>query len=174
MLLSGEICRLRALEPSDVDTLYAWENDSDVWGVSDTTLPFSRHTLARFIDEQRLDIYQTRQTRFVIESLCDGRAVGAVDLFEFDPHNLRVGIGILVYGAENRRKGYASEALRLIEEYAREILSIHTLWCNILLSNLPSMNLFRKAGFHTSGVKRDWVLTPDGWEDEAILQKILK
>ena len=56
MSLEGELTRLRALEAEDVDLLYVWENDPAVWGVSGTLAPFSRHTLRRFLDEQRFDL----------------------------------------------------------------------------------------------------------------------
>ena len=94
MSLEGELTRLRALEAEDVDLLYVWENDPAVWGVSGTLAPFSRHTLRRFLDEQRFDLYAARQLRLVVETL-DGRAVGLVDLFEFEPVDLRAGIGML-------------------------------------------------------------------------------
>ena len=44
----------------DVDSMYIWENDPDVWRVSGTTEPFSRERLQRFVEEQRFDIYATR------------------------------------------------------------------------------------------------------------------
>ena len=72
MSLEGELTRLRALEAEDVDLLYVWENDPAVWGVSGTLAPFSRHTLRRFLDEQRFDLYAARQLRLVVETL-DGR-----------------------------------------------------------------------------------------------------
>lgn len=68
MNIEGTICRLRALEPDDLDTMYRWENDTNIWRVSGTTAPFSRHSLMRLIDEQRFDIYATRQQRLVIET----------------------------------------------------------------------------------------------------------
>ena len=113
MNIEGGICRLRALEPSDLDALYGWENDTDVWRVSGTLAPFSRHVLSRLIEEQQFDIYATRQMRLVVESLA-GEMVGAVDLFEFDPHNRRAGVGIII-DAAHRRKGYALAALRALE-----------------------------------------------------------
>ena len=41
-LLSNATLTLRALEPTDLDTLYRWENDTSVWVVSDTIAPYSR------------------------------------------------------------------------------------------------------------------------------------
>ena len=117
MSLEGELTRLRALA-EDVDLLYVWENDPAVWGVSGTLAPFSRHTLRRFLDEQRFDLYAARQLRLVVETL-DGRAVGLVDLFEFEPVDLRAGIGILIHGAGDRGRGFASDALPLCTAGAR-------------------------------------------------------
>ena len=124
MSLEGELTRLRALEAEDVDLLYVWENDPAVWGVSGTLAPFSRHTLRRFLDEQRFDLYAARQLRLVVETL-DGRAVGLVDLFEFEPVDLRAGIGILIHGAGDRGRGFASDALDVLCRYARQVLGLH-------------------------------------------------
>ena len=68
MNIEGTICRLRALEPTDLGIMYEWENDTQVWRASGTVAPFSRHLLSRLIDEQQFDIYATRQMRLVIEA----------------------------------------------------------------------------------------------------------
>lgn len=171
MSLEGELTRLRALEAEDVDLLYVWKNDPAVWGVSGTLAPFSRHTLRRFLDEQRFDLYAARQLRLVVETL-DGRAVGLVDLFEFEPVDLRAGIGILIHGAGDRGRGFASDALDVLCRYARQVLGLHQLWCSVAPDNAASLTLFRRAGFVECGRKREWRRTPDGWADELLLQKI--
>lgn len=38
-LLSNDTISLRPLEPTDLNTLYTWENDSELWAVSDTPAP---------------------------------------------------------------------------------------------------------------------------------------
>ena len=173
MNLEGRTTRLRALEPGDIDLMYAWENDTAVWSVSGTLAPFSRHTLERFIQEQQFDIFQTRQQRLVIETL-GGIPVGALDFFELDPINRRAGIGILIHDDALRGKGYASDAVETACRYAREVLNLHQLWCNVGSDNAPSRRLFAKAGFEEIGVKRDWLWRPDGYGDEILLQKILE
>lgn len=172
MNLEGRTTRLRALEPGDIDLMYAWENDTAVWSVSGTLAPFSRHTLERFIQEQQFDIFQTRQQRLVIETL-GGIPVGALDFFELDPINRRTGIGILIHDDALRGKGYASDAVETACRYAREVLNLHQLWCNVGADNEASLRLFRSAGFTEIGVKRDWLWRPDGYGDEILLQKIL-
>ena len=137
MNLEGRTTRLRALEPGDIDLMYAWENDTAVWSVSGTLAPFSRHTLERFIQEQQSDIFQTRQQRLVIETL-GGIPVGTLDFFELDPINRRAGIGILIHDDALRGKGYASDAVETACRYAREVLNLHQLWCNVGSDNAPA------------------------------------
>jgi len=172
MSLEGELTRLRALEAEDVDLLYVWENDPAVWGVSGTLAPFSRHTLRRFLDEQRFDLYAARQLRLVVETL-DGRAVGLVDLFEFEPVDLRAGVGILIHDTAQRGKGYAADAVETVCSYARDMLHLHQLWCSVEAGNAASLALFRNAGFSETGVRKEWLRLADGFHDEVFLQKIL-
>ena len=87
--MESELIRLRALEPEDVNILYKWENDTEIWKVSNTVAPFSKHMLRQFIENQQRDIYETRQLRLIIESKADGKPVGAIDLFDLDPYNCR-------------------------------------------------------------------------------------
>ncbi len=171
MNIEGTICRLRALEPEDLEAMYGWENDTEVWRVSGTVAPFSRHALARLIDEQRFDIYATRQQRLVIETK-DGVKVGAVDLFEFDPQNLRAGVGIII-APPYRKQGFASDALVTLEGYVRGVLRMHQLWCSVGADNKASLALFSRAGYSECGRRREWIITPDGTIDEVLMQKIL-
>ena len=170
MNIEATICRLRALEPEDLELMYGWENDMQIWRVSGTVAPFSRHVLSRLIEEQLFDIYATRQMRLVIEH--DGQAVGAVDLFEFDPHNRRAGVGIIV-DSQHRAQGLGHDALKALEQYARQTLHLHQLWCSVTVDNEASLKLFRKAGYVECGLRREWILTSDGALDEILMQKIL-
>lgn len=182
MNIEGKICRLRALEPGDLDAMYGWENDTEAWQVSGSVAPFSRHILSRLIDEQVFDIYATRQLRLVIESCGNeavgvvaggcAEAVGAVDLFEFDPQNRRAGVGIII-SPEYRCKGLALDALLTLEAYVREVLHMHQLWCSVGANNQASLALFRRAGYTECGCRKEWILTSSGALDEVLMQKIL-
>lgn len=102
------------------------------------------------------------------------RAVGAVDLFEYDPINRRAGIGILIYANDDRGRGYASDTLATLCRYLRDTLGLHQLWCNIGADNRASLQLFLSAGFTQIGIKRQWQWRPDGYHDEVMMQKILE
>ena len=174
MIFEGKLCRLRAVEPSDVDAMYVWENDVAMWRVSASTAPCSHRALTELVESMRYDIYAARQLRLIIESVASGEAVGAVDLYDFDPQNLNAGVGILVYPEHQRGQGYASEALRIVEQYAREVLHLHQLWCCVGADNGASIALFVRAGFEQVGIKREWRRTDMGYEDEIMFQKIIE
>lgn len=172
-LLVGKKVRLRALEPEDVDLLYAWENDPRVWNISGTFAPFSRETFRQFIENQQYDIYHTRQMRFVIVRPDNDKAVGMIDIFDFDPVNLRAGVGILICDDKERRKGYASEALEIVVEYSAQILRLHQLYCSVCSDNIPSLKLFLGREFVKTGVMREWSRRGKEWQDEIVFQRIL-
>lgn len=163
---------LRPLEPSDIDLLYRWENDLAIWEVSNTKTPFSKHILAQYIMESAKDIYETKQLRLIIQNE-KMVAVGAVDLFDFEPYHLRAGVGILVHNKADQNQGYATDALFALSTYAFEILGLKQLYANITTDNLNSIQLFEKTGFKKIGLKKDWIKTSSGWKDESLFQKIL-
>lgn len=172
MHIEGEKVCLRAVEPEDVELMYRWENDPTIWAVSGTIAPFSHHQLQRFLDEQQFDLQQTRQQRLIIQTRDEGRAVGALDLFELDLLNRRAGIGVLIAEPSDRGQGYAKDAVEAVVRYAREVLGLSQLWCNVGADNTASRKLFAACGFAECGTKRQWLWSPDGWQDEVFMQKI--
>jgi diamine N-acetyltransferase len=163
---------LRALEPEDLELLYEWENNSTYWTISNTVTPFSKYTLKRYMENSHKSIYETGQLRLMIEIINEKKTIGTIDIFDFDPFHKRAGIGILIADAKQRRKGYASMALKCLIEYCFKTLQLHQLYCNILANNCESMDLFKKQGFVQSGIKKEWVKTSDGYLDEYIFQLI--
>ncbi len=171
-LLETDTIRLRALEPQDVDTLYKWENDTSIWKVSNTVAPFSKYTLNKFIQEQCYGIFESKQMRLIIECVETKRPIGAIDLFDIDPINLRAGVGVLIYDDKDKEQGYASTALGILIRYCFLVLGLNQLYCNITANNKRSLTLFKSKGFIIIGLKQEWVKTTSGWQDEYLLQLI--
>jgi diamine N-acetyltransferase len=174
--LAGKNIKLRPIEPSDLDYLYEWENDPENWLVSNTSAPFSRHTLRKYIENAHQDIYEARQLRLMIDrqdpSADKPETVGIIDLFDFDPLHLRAGVGILIAQKGDRMKGLASEAVSLLMDFAFHSLHLHQLYCNVAEDNEASLKLFSKLGFSEVGRKRDWIRNREKWLGVYLLQKI--
>lgn len=174
-ILENDIIKLRALEMSDIDLIYDWENDTANWQVSNTIVPFSRYILTEYLKNSHRDIYEAKQLRLMIDLKSTDNSfkpIGAIDLFDFDAYHSRAGVGILIAKEDDRNKGYASEALKILINYSFHTLNLHQLYCNISKDNISSMNLFKNLGFAIIGDKKDWTKTSDGWIDEYMLQLI--
>lgn len=169
----GKNISFRAPEPTDVDLLYKWENDIRIWHLSNTVAPFSRHLLEEYIMNAHQDIYAAKQLRMMITQNKTSEVIGCIDLFDFDPANLRAGIGILICD-EHRHKGFATEALDILIEYAFNTLHLHQLYCSITSDNDSSLKLFKNAGFEIIGLKKEWILLKNGWTDEYLMQRLNK
>lgn len=167
--------QLRALEPGDIDLLYEWENDTRVWHLSNTLAPFSRFALEQYVLSATDDIYATRQLRLMVDLQRNENpsTIGCIDLFDFDPANMRAGLGIMII-EEERGKGYASEALDLVIEYSFKRLRLHQLYANVIAENEASLELFKKKHFEIIGVKKEWLLKNGQWLDEYLLQLLNK
>ena len=177
-ILEEKNIKLRAVEPSDADLIYEWENDSSVWHAGNTIEPFSRHVINEYVKSAHLDLIQSKQLRLMID-LKSGEGkptatIGSVDLFEIDTFHQKAGVGILIHREAYRKKGYAGQALQVIIRYAFDVLLLHQLYCNIDEDNEPSLNLFKKKGFEVTGNKKDWIRTKNGRKNELFLQLVNK
>lgn len=170
--MKSESVYLRALEPEDISYLYVWENDPEIWKVSCNSTMFSMKDLKLFIDSSHKDIHCTLQKRFIIAKIENDTPIGTIDLYDFDPHNRRAYIGIMIYEAEHRNHGYATDAINLIKSYAFDIVSMHQLSAITTTSNIESLKLFEKAGFTKCAEKKDWILVGKQWHDAIEFQLI--
>jgi len=171
MFLFGEKIFLRALEPSDVELLYQWENDPEIWKISQTLTPYSKYTLKQFIDSAQEDIFAARQVRFMINVMHTKQTVGILDIFDIDFLNSRAGMGILI-DKNFRNQKIGKEAIEVAVNYLFNTLLFHQIYCNVLSNNSISLKLFEKCGFSVIGIKKDWTKTQHGFEDVVMLQRI--
>ncbi|WP_205501745.1 GNAT family N-acetyltransferase [Rufibacter psychrotolerans] len=163
---------LRAPEPTDVEFLYQFENDTTLWPVSLSVAPFSREVLRQYLENASADIYAMRQLRLMVCLQQDGTTIGTVDLFDFEPLHRRAGIGIALTQG-HRGQGYGAETLQVLEAYVTQALQLHQLYCSVSKANAGSLKLFQQAGFQEVGIRKDWLRTPQGWQDVVEFQKIL-
>ncbi|GHT34068.1 N-acetyltransferase [Bacteroidia bacterium] len=170
-MLTNEKIRLRALEPEDLDLLYAWENDTNLWRMGNTLSPYSRYVLKEYIAQSHLNIYELKQLRLMIEQRESGKGIGVVDIYDFDSHNRKAGVGIML-DTEHQGSGLATEALYLLIDYAFSFLKLHQLYAYVSVSNEPSKALFQRCGFSISGKLTDWISTEDGFADVLVIQRM--
>lgn len=171
-MFAGENVYLRTVELTDVQLILLWENNSKDWRFSDSEAPYSFYEIEEFV-KNASQIRNTRQARFIISTIEGDRAVGIVDMFDIDFKHRRAGVGILIAEDDSRQKGYAYEALQLVEKYAHDFLELDQLHCIIQEDNEKSINLFEKLGYLRNGVKKNWFLYREKAIDAYFYQKII-
>jgi RimJ/RimL family protein N-acetyltransferase len=149
----GAKIRLRALEPSDAEIFYKWDQNSErarnldfVW--PPTSLAFAR----AWIEEQSKKRLENDTYHWVIEDR-NGAPVGSISTHDCDRRRGTFSYGIDI-APEHQRKGYASEAIRLILKWYFEELGYQKANVSIVSYNTASINLHEKLGFQREGTLR--------------------
>jgi diamine N-acetyltransferase len=173
MTLKGKHIYLRALEPEDLEFIHTIENDESLWQLSNTITPYSKFLIKQYLEHSHKDIFEVKQLRLVISNH-DDKALGMIDLFDFDFKNSRAGVGILVKETKDRQSGYGKEALQLLINYSFTHLGLHQLYCNISEENKASIKLFTSQGFNKIGLKEDWNYVDGTYKNEYIFQLLNK
>lgn len=196
----GEV-RLRALEPEDVDRLYIWENDRDMWPFGGTRAPLSRHQLWEYATNYDANPFAAGQLRLIIEhatapdnalpqnsqssqssqsshnsqnSHSSPIPCGIIDLYDIDPVNSRAMVGIMV-APQWRSRGIATRALELVGEYCRDTLGLATIASEVASDNLPSIRLFGgKAAYRQVGERPSWYRRRERFVSALLFQKQLR
>lgn len=163
--------RLRAMEPEDVDFLYAVENDVEIWDQGETNVPYSRSVLLDYITSSRADIYADRQVRLIVERE-DGVPVGVIDLVNYNPRHARAELGIVIK-KEYRQQGFASAALRKIIAYAKNVVNLHQIYAIVKTNNESCVRLLQNFGFQGNMVLKEWLGGGDGYENALLFQYFL-
>lgn len=159
--------RLRALEPEDLDFLYSIENDSELWDVGNTNVPYSRYSLNNYLLSSSSDIYADKQMRLVMEDK-NGKSVGLLDIFNFEPRHLRAEIGIAVE-KRVRNHGYGCKAVILAIEYAKNVLHLHQLCAVVDINNSTSLKIFQETGFTHCATLKDWIYDGKRYRDALLM-----
>lgn len=166
------IVRLRAMEPEDLDFLYAMENDKEVWDVGCTNVPYSRYVLHDYIANASNDIYADGQVRMVMEDR-SGNRVGLVDVFNFDASNRRAEVSVVVM-TKYRGRGLARDAVRQVCHYALRTLHLHQLYAIIATDNMASQQLFSEMGFTGRNVLKEWLFDGITYKDAIVMQNFFE
>jgi RimJ/RimL family protein N-acetyltransferase len=165
--IAGERITLRDFEPDDLDPSMAIVGDDDVT----RTLSFDSRTrdeqAARLADDiararggQRPDYYLAIVVRDA------DRMIGFVRLGLVGSHRG----GELGYALRKDHwgRGYASEAARLMLDFAFSTAGLHRVQAATGPDNGPSRVLLERLGFQYEGCMRDHVFTNGAWRDSLL------
>ncbi len=169
-LFTGRLVRLAAPAHEDREVFARWSNDPEY--LRDLDEAPARPRPADSFTLPGKDEEWSRYT-FHIRTLADNKLIGFVELTALSWSQqsavLRIGIGEAGY----RRKGFGSDAIRLILRYAFSELNLHRVGLTVFGYNTQAIRAYEKAGFVREGALREGIRR-DGRHYDVILMGILR
>lgn len=151
MIISGEKVILRAVEAVDNEMLLSLINDPDTeMMIGGSSWPVSESEQLKWFEQ----LEKTKDVLRCVIAIPEGNmAVGTIILSAIDQKNGTGHIHIKM-SKEGRGKGFATDAINTLVEYAFNQLRLHCIYANILEYNDVSVRLFEKCRFKRDGILR--------------------
>lgn len=92
---------------------------------------------------------------FIIADKETEEYIGQIDFVHIDWKNRTAEIGIVIGSEENLGKGYGSEAIRVLEDFAFNRLNLHKLQLKVYEFNQRGYKCYLKCGFKEEGRIRE-------------------
>ena len=146
--------RLRALDASDADHLYAVFSDPRAmryWSSPPMTEPAQA---AAYIEQIQRWFAGRGGMQWGIEHGSDGRVIGTVTLFLFMPEHHRCEVGFILH-PDFWGRGLASEAVARALTYAFDELGMQRIEADVDPRNLASQRMLKRLGFQHEGLMRE-------------------
>lgn len=150
--LKGQEVSLYPLEPSDLESMAAFfaQVESLYYYLPDTLLPRNFKQVQIMMED-----WNDGKENFVFACRTAQETIGLLTLSALDPIAGNAELGIMIAEKKDRGKGWASQACRLIMDYAFGELRLHRLYVRVAVDNLPSLKLFQALGFIEEGRMRE-------------------
>ena len=159
----GKNIRLRALEHSDLETLVAWDLNSEVGKFMHfLTPPQSETAIKDWIAKETAKKLEDDRYFWIIENPA-GHACGYIDTrCEARHGTFEYGISVV---PEEKRKGYAAEAITMVAGYYFEHLRYQKVTAGVHSDNEASYKLHESLGFKLEGTLRSMIYREGSYVD---------
>lgn len=174
-LFKGKLVRLTAEEPAtQAAALARWQRDSEYWRMmsGDPMRAFSQQGIKTWVEKNQ-EQDDARNTRFSIRTLVEDLLIGDIGLHGISWTSGEAWVGIGIGEREYWSRGYGTDAMRLILQYAFMELNLHRVSLEVLENNPRGLRSYEKAGFKLEGRQRQ-VICREGRRWDVITMGILR
>lgn len=99
----------------------------------------------------------------------NGTLIGTINLFQVLRGSLQSAFIGYFLDKKHNGKGYTTEAVKLIVEYAFSQLKLHRIEAGVMPHNIGSIRVLEKSSFHKEGLAKKNVKINGKWEDHQVL-----
>lgn len=154
-MLFGDLIRLRALEREDLELLYGWWNDPDLWSLIGSRKRISGHEELEAWFEGELEKQSPSEGRTLALDDSQGTLVGTCWFSAYDSTDRQSTVGLYLGDETRRGQGLGTDALLVLIRYLFEELGLHKVRLFVDADNTPAHKLYRKLGFLEEGRLRE-------------------
>lgn len=167
---SGTIS-IRPLEKADLQVLNHWKNDESVYKyLGGGYQPVSIDQQEKWMDSM-IDMTGSNRRFMIIDP--DGAPAGMVGLYGINWIHRTCEIGVYIGEHSAMRKGYASEACRLVEGFARDYLNLRKIKLNVVSDNVAAISMWCKLGYSVVGEYKKERYIAGRYHDLKVMEKFL-
>jgi len=169
--LEGVGVYLRPMRPAAANEIYlGWLHDREVTRYMEVR--FQVHTLESLRAYVQTMSADPANLLLAIVLKSSDRHIGNIKLGPINPFHRSGDIGLFIGEKECWGKGYATEAIGLLAEYAFKKLKLHKLTAGCYANNPGSAHAFEKAGFTVEAIRRSHYFCEKHFVDAILLGRL--
>ncbi len=152
IFLSGKQVYLRPLEKADLPYLRAWSNDPEIRSLTGEVAPMSEAGVEAFFEKVN---HEADRIWFAVVLHEDHRIIGEAGLLRMFPAWRTTDLSIILGDRTAWGKGYGTEAILLLMNYAFGALNMHRVSIGVVGFNQSAIRFYEKVGFKQEGIQRE-------------------
>jgi len=164
--LCGSRVYLRPLEEDDLPSIRIWANDPEIRRLTGEVGPMSAAGADQFYERIKTDL---NRIWFAIVLKENDRIIGEAGLLRIFYPWRTADLSIIIGDKFSWNKGYGSEAILLLMDYAFGTLSLHRLAIGVVGFNERALKFYEKAGFKREGIQRDGYFSNHQFSDFVMM-----
>jgi RimJ/RimL family protein N-acetyltransferase len=164
--LIGPTIALRPVEPSDLPVIRSWVNDPQIRSLIGETRPLSYTAAETYVEQLQRD--PTRVWFMIIERATE-RRIGECGLLRMMPEWRTTDLSMILGEPESWGRGYGTEAITLLMDYAFGTLNFHRIAIGVVGFNTRALRFYEKVGFRREGIQREGYYYNHSYHDFVML-----
>jgi RimJ/RimL family protein N-acetyltransferase len=170
-LFEGQHLRLTALNKDDLTLVTQWYKDSEFFRNYDATpaFPHESEKWEQWLADRQQD---KASFLFAIRLITTGRLIGWTEIEGILWTQRNAWLSIAIGDPTQRGKGFGTEAVSLLLDYAFNELNLHRIQLTVFAYNQAAIHMYEKLGFTREGSYREFV-ERDGQRYDMLLYGML-